>query len=47
MDKDRIYIILDLFLKSWAGTLTLSEEEELNELLADPEWAQLKKDLEE
>lgn len=46
MDKDRIYIILDLFLKSWAGTLTLSEEEELNELLADPEWAQLKKDLE-
>lgn len=46
MDKDRIYTILDLFLKSWAGTLTLSEEEELNELLADPEWAQLKKDLE-
>ena len=46
MDKDRIYTILDLFLKSWAGTLTLSEEEELSELLADPEWAQLKKDLE-
>lgn len=39
-------MILDLFLKSWAGTLTLSEEEELNELLAEPEWAQLKKDLE-
>ncbi|WP_187376945.1 MULTISPECIES: FecR family protein [Butyricimonas] len=46
MDKDRIYKILDLFLKSWSGALTLPEEKKLNELLADLEWAQLKRDLE-
>ena len=46
MDKDRIYTILDLFLKSWSGTLTLPEKGKLNELLADPEWDQLKRDLE-
>ena len=47
MSIDSIHIILDLILKSWAGTLTQPEEERLNELLEDPEWAQLKQDLED
>ena len=47
MSIDSIHIILDLILKSWAGTLTQSEEERLDELLEDPEWAQLKRDLED
>ena len=45
MSIDSIHIILDLILKSWAGTLTQPEEERLNELLHDPEWARLKQDL--
>ena len=47
MSIDSIHIILDLILKSWAGTLTQPEEERLNELLEDPEWARLKQDLED
>ena len=47
MSIDSIHIILDLILKSWAGTLAQPEEERLNELLEDPEWAQLKQDLED
>ena len=47
MSIDNIHIILDLILKSWAGTLTRPEEERLNELLSDPEWARLKQDLED
>ena len=47
MSIDSIHIILDLILKSWAGTLTQPEEECLDELLEDPEWAQLKRDLED
>ena len=47
MSIDSIHIILDLILKSWAGTLTQPEEERLDELLEDPEWAQLKRDLED
>ena len=47
MSIDSIHIILDLILKSWAGTLAQPEEERLNELLEDPEWARLKQDLED
>ncbi len=47
MSIDNIHIILDLILKSWAGTLMRPEEERLNELLSDPEWARLKQDLED
>lgn len=46
MDKDRIYIVLDLFLKSWNGTLNRAEEEELGALLAEPRWVRLKRNLE-
>ena len=47
MSIDNLHIILDLILKSWAGTLTWPEEERLCELLSDPEWARLKQDLED
>ena len=44
---DSIHIILDLILKSWAGTLTQRVAERLHEFLEDPEWARLKQDLED
>lgn len=46
MDKEKIYMIVDLICKSWKGILNPMEKEKFDRLLEDPRWLQLKTNLE-
>lgn len=46
MGNENVYMVVDLICKSWQDALSSAEENELNQLLEDPKWLQLKVHLE-